>query len=63
MQWQHGSYEISDNGTITMNPIKVDGRQLYSAPCKYDVSVYTRYNQTETMKVINVARGGSITIR
>jgi len=51
MQWQHGSYTYNTDGSLTLNPIAVDGRQLLSTPCDYDNSIYTRYNQTETMKV------------
>lgn len=51
MQWQHGTYEIFSNGSLVMTPFAVDGRQLYSTPCTADYGVYTRYNQTETMKV------------
>jgi hypothetical protein len=51
MQWQHGSYEKLANGSLHLTPIKVDGRQLYSDPCKYKNSVYTRYNATEKFKV------------
>jgi len=42
---------LYSNGTLILTPIKVDGRQIYSEPCKYKMSIYTRYNQTETYKV------------
>lgn len=49
--YQHGTYNISENGTLVLNPIEVDGRQLFSDPCNDDgVSTYSRYNQTETFK-------------
>ncbi|SMN18375.1 similar to Saccharomyces cerevisiae YMR200W ROT1 Molecular chaperone involved in protein folding in the ER [Maudiozyma saulgeensis] len=49
--YQHGTYNISSNGTLVLTPIKVDGRQLLSDPCNDDgTSVYSRYNQTETFK-------------
>jgi hypothetical protein len=51
IQWQHGSYEKHADGSLTLKPIKVDGRQLYSDPCEYKTSVYTRYNATEKFKV------------
>ncbi|KAF2763131.1 hypothetical protein EJ05DRAFT_27094 [Pseudovirgaria hyperparasitica] len=47
MQWQHGSFVKEQNGSLILSPIKVDGRQLYSDPCKYKSAVYTRYNQSE----------------
>ncbi|KAL3233510.1 Protein ROT1 [Nakaseomyces bracarensis] len=49
--FQHGTYELLDNGTLILNPIEVDGRQLFSDPCSDNgISTYTRYNQTETFK-------------
>mgnify|MGYP001206500181 CR=1 FL=1 len=51
MQWQHGSYVIGSDGSLTMTPIAVDGRQLLSQPCQNKNSIYTRYNTTEKMKV------------
>lgn len=51
MQWQHGKFEKNPDGSLTLNPIKVDGRQLYSDPCQYKNAVYTRYNATEKFKV------------
>ncbi|KAF1995421.1 hypothetical protein P154DRAFT_548510 [Amniculicola lignicola CBS 123094] len=47
IQWQHGSFAFLANGSLTLDPIAVDGRQLYSDPCQYKNSVYTRYNTTE----------------
>lgn len=51
MQWQHGSYVVASDGTVTLTPIEVDGRQLVSEPCGSQVGVYTRYNNTEHFKV------------
>lgn len=51
MQFQHGSYEKADNGSLVLTPIKVDGRQLMSDPCKHQFSTLTRYNQTELFLV------------
>lgn len=50
MQWQHGTYTLPGNGSILLNPISVDGRQLLSSPCTYDTAVYTRYDQPELIK-------------
>ncbi|USP73590.1 hypothetical protein yc1106_00864 [Curvularia clavata] len=47
IQWQHGKYEKLSNGSLVLTPIKVDGRQLFSDPCTYKYSIYTRYNTTE----------------
>jgi len=51
MQWQHGSYTKNPNGSLSLEPIAVDGRQLLSDPCKYKYSVFTRYHQPEYIKV------------
>lgn len=51
MQWQHGKYQKNANGSLTLSPFAVDGRQLVSDPCDFDKSVYTRFHQTELMKV------------
>lgn len=51
MQWQHGTYTYNTNGSLSLTPIAVDGRQLLSSPCSYDDSIYTRYNQTELFQV------------
>jgi len=47
IQWQHGTYTINPNGSLSLSPIAVDGRQLQSNPCEYKTSIYTRYNQSE----------------
>jgi hypothetical protein len=52
MQWQHGKWSRHSNGSLSLKPVAVDGRQLVSDPCKYKKeSVYKRYNQPETLKV------------
>lgn len=51
MQWQHGSYAVAFNGSLTLTPIAVDGRQLLSEPCQKDTGTYTRYNTTEHYEV------------
>lgn len=51
MQWQHGSYTINANGSLSLSPIEVDGRQLLSNPCASKNSIYTRYNQSEYFEV------------
>jgi hypothetical protein len=58
MQWQHGSWQKEVDGTLTLSPIAVDGRQLLSKPCDYKNGIYTRYNQTERFKV-REQRGGN----
>ena len=51
MQFQHGTYTRAANGSLTLSPIAVDGRQLLSNPCSYDSALFTRYNQTEMFLV------------
>ena len=51
IQWQHGKFEKLTDGSLKLTPIKVDGRQMYSDPCSYKNSVYTRYNSSETFQV------------
>ncbi|KAJ5915010.1 hypothetical protein N7504_003893 [Penicillium tannophilum] len=50
MQWQHGSYVVHVDGSLTLTPIAIDGRQLLSEPCKQDTGQYTRYNNSEHFK-------------
>ena len=51
IQWQHGTYSKATNGSLTLIPFGVDGRQLLSNPCAYKQSVYTRFNQSEYFQV------------
>ena len=39
------------NGSLSLTPFGVDGRQLLSDPCNNDNAIYTRYNQSELFKV------------
>ncbi|KAK7183088.1 hypothetical protein DPSP01_005966 [Paraphaeosphaeria sporulosa] len=58
IQWQHGSFKKLDNGSLALEPIKDDGRQLYSDPCTYKNSIYTRYNTTELFERYEVLTDG-----
>lgn len=51
MQWQHGTYTKSANGSLSLKPYAVDGRQLFSDPCNHKEALYTRYEQPELIKV------------
>lgn len=51
MQFQHGNYQNSDNGSLVLTPFGVDGRQLISDPCNSATAVYTRYIQQELFQV------------
>lgn len=48
--WQHGSYTLNTNGSLSLQPIRVDGRQLLSDPCEADESTYMRWSQAELYK-------------
>lgn len=50
LQWQHGTFQKLSNGSLTLTPYGVDGRQLMSDPCNYQNSIYSRYNQSEFMQ-------------
>ncbi|KAL2061804.1 hypothetical protein VTL71DRAFT_7182 [Oculimacula yallundae] len=55
LQFQHGSVVENPDGSLSLTPISVDGRQLKSKPCDGKTSLYTRYNQTETMEKYSVS--------
>ncbi|KAI9054736.1 hypothetical protein LZ554_001887 [Drepanopeziza brunnea f. sp. 'monogermtubi'] len=54
MQFQHGTVVEHANGSLSLTPFSVDGRQLQSAPCASNTSTYTRYNQSETLEKYQV---------
>lgn len=45
---------MNADGSLTLTPINVDGRQLLSSPCSGKNSIYTRYNQSELFKSYQV---------
>ncbi|KAL2867202.1 protein rot1 [Aspergillus lucknowensis] len=55
MQWQHGTYTVGSDGSLRLEPIAVDGRQLLSDPCSSSKGTYIRYNQTEKYTSFTVA--------
>ena len=63
MQFQHGTFTQAANGSLTLTPYGVDGRQLLSDPCNYQNSVYTRYNQTEFFEVHHPYDGQSASFK
>ncbi|KIN08223.1 hypothetical protein OIDMADRAFT_175080 [Oidiodendron maius Zn] len=54
LQFQHGTFISNSDGSLTLTPFGVDGRQLLSDPCggsgSKGVASYTRYNQSESMQ-------------
>ncbi|KAI9678279.1 MAG: Reversal of tor2 lethality [Caeruleum heppii] len=54
MQFQHGVFAQAENNSLILRPYGVDGRQLFSNPCKSKSSVYSRYNQPEMFQRFEV---------
>ncbi|KAI0999491.1 hypothetical protein K3495_g8708 [Podosphaera aphanis] len=54
LQFQHGTFVENADGSLTLSPFAVDGRQLQSDPCSSRYALYTRYNQSETMQKYQV---------
>lgn len=58
LQFQHGTFISNPDGSLTLTPFGVDGRQLLSDPCggssSKGVASYTRYNQSESMQVCSL---------
>ncbi|KAH8775709.1 chaperone for protein-folding within the ER, fungal-domain-containing protein [Hyaloscypha sp. PMI_1271] len=54
MQFQHGTFIENADGSLSMSPFSVDGRQLQSNPCSSKTSTYSRYDQSEIMKKYQV---------
>ncbi|KAG4304377.1 hypothetical protein PORY_002087 [Pneumocystis oryctolagi] len=49
LQWQHGTFQILENGSLLLDPFPSDGRQIYSNPCLSMTSRYTRFSIRELM--------------
>ncbi len=49
--WQHGKYQLNNNGSITLYPFGSDGRIQVQDPCAAVTNVITTYDQI-------VSRGG-----
>lgn len=43
--WQHGTYNLNDNGSITLYPFGPDGRIQVQDPCAAVTNIITYYNQ------------------
>lgn len=43
--WQHGTYTLNDNGSITLFPFGPDGRIQVQDPCAPVTNIITYYNQ------------------
>lgn len=47
--WQHGTYVLHNNNSLTLTPFKGDGRQQISDRCASQSNRVQSYNQVETM--------------
>ncbi|KAK4689341.1 hypothetical protein P7C73_g752, partial [Tremellales sp. Uapishka_1] len=43
--WQHGTYGLNDNGSLTLYPFGTDGRIQVQDPCAAVTNIITYYNQ------------------
>jgi len=54
VQWQHGTYTINANGSITLNPFAADGRQQVQDMCAAHSNVISQFNQTTLYEGWNI---------
>lgn len=43
--WQHGTYKLADDGSMTLHPFSADGRIQVQDPCAATTNIITYYNQ------------------
>lgn len=48
--WQHGTYTLNNNGSITLLPFASDGRIQVQDPCAAVTNVITYYNQQVSLR-------------
>lgn len=48
--WQHGTYQMNSNGSLSLSPFLGDGRQLIQNGCTEVSSSITPYDQSEFMQ-------------
>jgi hypothetical protein len=44
--WQHGRYQLNNNGSLTLYPFSADGRIQVQDPCAAVTNLITYYDQT-----------------
>lgn len=54
MQWQHGTYTLNSNGSITLNPFAPDGRQQVQDMCAAKSNLIQQFNQTTLFSNWNI---------
>jgi len=54
VQWQHGTYTLNSNGSITLNPFAADGRQQVQDMCAAKSNVIQQFNQTTLFAAWNI---------
>jgi len=56
MQWQHGTYTLNSNGSITLNPFPMDGRQQVQDMCAAKSNIIQQFNQTTLFSNWNIVQ-------
>ncbi|KAG8923135.1 Reversal of tor2 lethality [Tulasnella sp. 417] len=46
VQWQHGTYTLNADGSMTLNPFAADGRQQVQDMCAAKSNIIQQFNQT-----------------
>ncbi|WWC94733.1 hypothetical protein V866_001581 [Kwoniella sp. B9012] len=46
--WQHGTYTLENDGSITLHPFSADGRVQVQDPCAATTNIITYYDETTT---------------
>jgi len=56
MQWQHGTYTLNANGSMTLNPFPMDGRQQVQDMCAAKSNIIQQFNQTTLFSNWNIVQ-------
>ncbi|KAG9051632.1 Reversal of tor2 lethality [Tulasnella sp. UAMH 9824] len=54
VQWQHGTYTLNSNGSITLNPFAADGRMQVQDMCAAKSNIIQQFNQTTLFAAWNI---------
>lgn len=55
--WQHGTYRLNNNGSVTLYPFGVDGRIQVQDPCAAVTNIITYYNQQVSNTALRKTKG------
>lgn len=50
--WQHGTYVLNTDGSMTLNPFSSDGRIQVQDPCAATTNVVTYYDQVVRIRLV-----------